>query len=191
MPNQSKTSNIAVASSHQNAAVQKQASQALAEMHRISNGYYSCLLEIKNLHKLVLRFIENEVNPDFKEATQQSYTALLTDTLLLDHWMNTLDQWNDAIDEATENDDLGGMVRAVYNDYEKLEADAQHFINAAKIATDDTIGINPNLATTFELGMMQLVIDTIKRLATQLKSDVFYETDVLKPIYPDLFIAGV
>ena len=191
MPNQSKTSNIAVAASRQDTAVQKQASQALGEMYKINNNYYSCLLEIKNLHKLVLRFIENEVNPDFKEATQQSYTALLTDTLLLDHWMNTIDQWNDAIDEATEHDDLGGMVRAVYNDYEKLEADAQHFINAAKIATDDTIGINPNLATTFDIGMMQLVIDTIKRLATQLKSDVFYETDVLKPIYPDLFIAGV
>ena len=123
MPNQSKTSNIAVTTSHHNAAVQKQVSQALGEMYKINNNYYSCLLEIKNLHKLVLRFIENEVNPDFKEATQQSYTALLTDTLLLDHWMNTLDQWNDAIDEATEHDDLGGMVRAVYNDYEKLEAD--------------------------------------------------------------------
>ena len=191
MPNQSKTSNIAVAVSHQETDVQKQASQALGEMHRISLDYYTGLLEIKNLHKLVLRFIENEVNPEFKKATQQSYTAMLTDTLLLDHWMNTLDQWNDQIDEATENDDLGGMVRAVYNDYEKLAADAQHFINAANIANDEVIGINPNLATTFDIGMMQLVINTIKRMAAQLKSDVSYEIDVFKPIYPDLFIAGV
>lgn len=170
-----------------------QAFQTLAELDKPVKDYFFCLKEIQALHNAVIYFIGKETNQHFKNATKTVHSTLYGSMQILNLWLVQLDKQTDAISDIAEIDNPTSLIHAIYNDFQKLDADVQHLMNLAKIACDELLQTNPKTfqIAGIELGVIQFMTDAIKRMTTQLHSDIFSECDVLGELYPTIFKAGV
>jgi len=163
--------------------------QVLTELDKPTKDYFFTLKEIQALHNAVIHFIGNESNPKFKTDIKTVHSVLHGSLQIISPWIDQLDQQIDAISDIAENDDPIALIHIILNDFQRLDVDAQHLINLAKIACDQSLQIDP--ATFKILGMgfstIQLMISAIQRMTIQLQSDIFAECDVLGELYPTIF----
>ncbi|MCH7336476.1 MULTISPECIES: hypothetical protein [unclassified Acinetobacter] len=174
---------------NQTVTTQNKVFQVLTELDKPVKDYFFCLKEIQALHNAVIHFIGNESNPRFKKDIQTVHSALYGSLRIISLWNVQLDELADAISDIEETDDPTALIQAIYNDFQKLDADVQHLINLAKIACDKALQINPVAfkITGISLSTIQLMISAIQRMTIQLQSDIFAECDVLGELYPTIF----
>ncbi|MFW1951665.1 hypothetical protein [Acinetobacter beijerinckii] len=174
---------------NQTITTQNKIFQVLSELDKPVKDYFFCLKEIQALHDAVIYSIGCESNHQFKNEIKTAHSVLYASLQIINPWIIQLDERADAISDIAENDDPKALIHIILNDFQKLDVDAQHLINLAKIACDQSLQIDP---ATFKISGMgfstiQLMISAIQRMTIQLQSDIFAECDVLGELYPTIF----
>lgn len=97
------------------------ASKVLMEMYSTNQDYIQRLTEIKNLHKVICRLIQND------HDTTGLNSLMQTNIHAINKWLEDLEQWQTMIDQAELKDHLDSLACGIYDDYEFYEAECTAF----------------------------------------------------------------